>query len=154
MQLSKGISDRLNEIIEPVVEEVGLELVDISARQEQKRNILVVTIDKEGGITIDDCAAVSDKISFLLDIEDVIEQKYHLEVGSPGIFRELKKERDYARSIGKRIKAVLKSPIKGKKQVIGQLTLFQDQVITITDEKGETPVRLDQVKKVQLFPEL
>ncbi|MBU2510116.1 ribosome maturation factor RimP [bacterium] len=154
MRLSKDISKKLSDIIGPVIEESGMELVEISSRQEQNRNILVVNIDKETGITVDDCAAVSEKVSLLLDVEDIIQQQYYLEIGSPGIFRELKKERDFLRSLNKRVKAVLRAPIKGKKQFIGILKQYEDQLITLANEEAEVSIRLENLKRIQLFPDI
>ncbi len=154
MRLSKDISKRLSEIIEPVVEEAGLELVEISSKREEDRNILSIAIDKESGITVDDCAVVSEKVSLLLDIEDIIQQQYHLEIGSPGIFRELKREKDYLRCLNKRVKAVFKTPVKGRKKFIGILKEFENQLITLASEEAELSIGLENLKKIQLFPDI
>ena len=154
MRLTKDISDRLWELVEPVVEESGLELVEIQSKQDGGRQILDIVIDSEAGITLDDCALISEKVSLLLDVEDLFQQKYYLEVGSPGIFRELKKEKDFQRSIGKRIKAKFKFPVEGQRQFIGLLQSFENQAVVLNNEGQELMVELSNVKKIQLFPEL
>lgn len=153
MRLAKDISERLTALVEPVVSELGFELVDIVYRQENKGNILDITIDKEEGILVDDCALVSEKLSLLLDVEDLIQQKYYLEIGSPGIFRELRKEKEFLRSIGKRVKAEFSSPIKGQKKFVGILNGFDQGVVTISNEHHELEVDLDNMKGIRLFPE-
>jgi ribosome maturation factor RimP len=154
MRLSKDISERLNKIVEPVVNEEGFELVDIVFRQEDKRNILDITIDKEDGILVDDCALISGKLSLLLDVEDLIQQMYSLEVGSPGIFRELKRDKDFLRSIGKRVKAVFITSVKGQKQFVGHLNGYDQQVVRLGNEKRDLEVNLASIKKIQLFPNI
>ncbi len=154
MRLTKDISDRLWELIEPVVVETDLELVDIVLRQEKGRSILDIVIDKNEGITVDDCAVISEKVSLLLDVEDLIRHKYYLEVGSPGIFRELKRDRDFLRNLGKRIKANFKTPQKGHKQFIGLLKSYSEQVVVLGDEANELEVEPANIKKIQLYPDL
>lgn len=154
MRLSKEVGDQLWKLVEPVVAEVGFELVDIDFRQENHRNILDIVIDKENGITVDDCAIISEKVSLLLDVEDLIEQKYYLEVGSPGIFRELKREKDLVHSIGKRVKVSFKSPVKGQKQFVGMLKAFEEPTLTLNNDLQEVVVKRDNIKKIHLHPEL
>ncbi len=143
-------------LIEPVVRETGLELVDIALRQDAKRNILDIVIDKEDGINVDDCAVISEKVSLILDVEDLFQHKYYLEVGSPGIFRELKRENDFLRNIGKRIKAKYKPPQNEHKQFIGLLKSYREQIVVLSDEENEleVEVELTNLKKIQLYPDL
>ena len=154
MRLSKDLSDRLWTLLEPVVIESGYELVDINYRQDNKRNILDIVIDKEEGITVDDCAVISEKVSLLLDVEDLFQHKYYLEVGSPGIFRELKKEKDFFRNIGKRVKASFKTPVKGQKQLIGLLKAFEPPSVVLESETLEIVVEQTNIKKIQLYPDI
>ncbi|MCG8336357.1 MAG: ribosome maturation factor RimP [Proteobacteria bacterium] len=154
MRLTKDISDRLWALIEPVVTETNLELVDIVLRQDRNRSILDIVIDKNVGITVDDCAVISEKVSLLLDVEDLFQHKYYLEVGSPGIFRELKKDRDFLRNLGKRIKANFKTPQKGHKEFIGLLRSYTEQVVVLGDEASELEVERTHIKKIQLYPDL
>ncbi len=99
--------DRLREIIEPITTDHGLELVDVQYHQEQHGWVLRITIYKEEGVSIDDCARVSRETAHVLDVEDVIPYKYHLEVSSPGLDRPLTTARDFARNLGKKIKITL-----------------------------------------------
>ena len=76
MLLTNGLSRTLTDLIQPVIADLGLELIEISSKQDKERNILEIVIDKENGVTVDDCAIVSRKVSLLLDVEDIIQQKY------------------------------------------------------------------------------
>ena len=92
---------RTEELLLPILEELSFELVDVEYVKEGGSFYLRAYIDKEGGITVDDCEAVSRRMSDLLDEQDYIEESYIFEVSSPGLGRPLKKEKDYARSMGK-----------------------------------------------------
>ena len=97
-------------------------------------------IDKEGGITIDDCEVVSREFSDRLDAEDFIEDAYIMEVSSPGLGRPLKKEKDYKRSLGKEIEIRTYRPIDKQKEFFGILTAYDEKQVTITLENQETRV--------------
>lgn len=91
-------------LAEPLLDSLGLELVDIEYKKEGHGMILRLFIDKPGGVMLDDCAVVSRELSELLDVEDIIHTYYNLEVSSPGLNRPLKKEADYERYIGRLVK--------------------------------------------------
>lgn len=94
---------QITELIEPVLAESGYELVEVQLRNEQNGLVLRVIIYKNTGIFLDDCSFVSREIGDLLEIEDLIKRKYHLEVSSPGLDRPLKNSRDFARNIGGKV---------------------------------------------------
>ena len=98
------IVDKITAVIGPVVVEKGYELVEIQFRNEQHGWVLRIIIYKEEGIGVDDCAAVSREVGHILEVEDVIQQKFHLEVSSPGLDRPLTTSRDFLRNIGKKVK--------------------------------------------------
>jgi ribosome maturation factor RimP len=102
--LSDDVQKRIMSIAEPLLAAGQLELVDLEVRREGRSLVLCFFIDKEGGVTLDDCAAVSRELSSLLDVEDCIPERYTLEVSSPGLNRPLKKVSDFKRSVGKLIK--------------------------------------------------
>lgn len=95
-----------------------------------------VYIDKEGGVTIDDCETVSRKLSDLLDEEDFIPESYILEVSSPGLGRQLKKDKHFEKSIGEEVEIKLYKPIDKKKEWVGILTGYDAEVIKIQVEDG------------------
>ena len=123
-------------IVFPITEDFGYELVDVEFIKEGANWYLRVYIDKQGGITIDDCQAVSEKLSDELDRLDPIEQSYFLEVSSPGLDRPLKSERDFIKYSGERVEVKLFQPINGIKVFEGILEGLVDGGIIIIDDKG------------------
>jgi len=118
----------------PIVEGLNYELVDVEFIKEGTNWYLRVYIDKPGGIGIDDCQAVSEKISEVLDEKDPIEQCYYLEVSSPGLERPLKTERDFIKYKGELVEVKLFKPIDGKKIFEGELIgLIEDKIVINQD---------------------
>lgn len=123
-------------LLEPIVAERGLELVDLEFVKEGANWYLRVYIDKEGGVSIDDCEAVSRALEVKLDEKDPIEQAYVLEVSSPGIDRPLKKDADFIRFQGEIIDVKLYRAVDGQKQFQGKLLGLNDGVISLEEEDG------------------
>ncbi len=98
------LAARIENIVEPVVRDHGLELVDIEWRPRRPRGVLRVFVDKPGGVRIDDCERVSREVGDLLDVAGLIDDPYDLEVSSPGIERRLRTEREYRWAVGKRVR--------------------------------------------------
>jgi ribosome maturation factor RimP len=122
-------------LLAPIVEEQGFELVDVEYVKEAGNWYLRGYIDKPGGITVNDCEAVSRKFSDRLDEDDFIEDSYIMEISSPGLDRPLKKEKDFARSMGKAVEIRTYRPIEKQKEFSGVLTAYDDNSVTI-DEDG------------------
>ena len=120
----------------PIVEAAGLELVDVEYVRERDW-FLRVFIDKEGGIDIDDCSAVSNALAKKLDEEDFIREKYYLEVSSPGIDRPLKKDKDLVSHYGTRVDLAFFAPYEGKKQMTAVLQSYDQDNLVLTDEKNK-----------------
>ena len=123
-------------LAEPVVKEMGLELWDVRFEKEGASWYLRLFIDKEGGVSIDDCEAVSRALEAKLDEKDPIEQAYVLEVSSPGIDRPLKKDADFIRFQGEIIDVKLYKAVDGQKQFQGKLLGLNDGVISLEEEDG------------------
>ena len=132
-------------LIEPVVSELGFELVDVEYVKEGGTWYLRAYIDKPGGITVDDCEAVSRKFSDILDEKDYIEDTYVFEVSSPGLGRPLKKEKDFARSIGEEVEIRTYRAIDRQKEFVGVLKDYDDRTVTIVyeDDTEQTFERSD-----------
>ena len=124
----------------PVLEEHHFELVDVEYVKEGGSWYLRAYIDKPGGITVDDCEAVSRVLSDRLDEEDFIEESYILEVSSPGLGRPLKKEKDYIRNMGELIEIRTYRPIDKQKEFLGVLKAYDDDTVTIEEEDGSQRV--------------
>ena len=122
---------KTEELVQPLVDKNKFELVDVEFVKEAVTNYLRVYIDKEGGITIDDCEIISRALSDLLDEKDYINEAYILEVSSPGLGRPLKKDKDFARSIGEEVDVKLFKPIEKQKEFSGILESYNDTEVTI-----------------------
>ena len=128
---------RTEKLMLPIVEEMNFELVDVEYVKEGGNYFLRAYIDKEGGITINDCETVSRRLSDLLDEADFIPDSYILEVSSPGLGRPLKKDKDFARSIGKEVEIRLFQAVNRKKELTGVLSAYDKDSVTITQEDSE-----------------
>lgn len=121
----------------PIIEANQFELVDVEYVKEGSNWYLRAYVDKEGGITVDDCEIVSRAFSDLLDKDDFIEDAYILEISSPGLGRPLKKEKDYIRSMGKELEIRTFKSINRQKEFYGILTAYDENTVTIEMEDGE-----------------
>ena len=129
---------KTEEILLPIVEEYGFELVDVEYVKEGSNWYLRAYIDKPGGIGVNDCEVVSRRLSDILDEKDYIEDSYILEVSSPGLGRPLKKEKDFARSLGEEVEVRTYRAIDRQKELIGILKDYDKDTVTIEYEDGET----------------
>ncbi len=129
---------RTEAMLLPLMEEFHFELVDVEYVKEGGTWYLRAYIDKEGGITVNDCEAVSHRMSDLLDEEDFIDDSYVFEVSSPGLGRPLKKEKDYIRSMGKEIEIRTYRAIDRKKEFRGVLSAYTEDTVTIIMEEEQT----------------
>lgn len=127
---------KTEEFLLPLMEEHHFELVDVEYVKEAGNWYLRAYIDKEGGITVDDCETVSRRLGDWLDEKDFIADSYILEVSSPGLGRPLKKEKDFKRSIGKDVDIKLYKPLNKKKDYTGTLVSYDKETVTINQEDG------------------
>lgn len=128
---------KTEQLIAPIIEEHQFELVDVEYVKEGGNWYLRAYIDKPGGITVDDCEIVSRALSDLLDEHDFIEDAYILEVSSPGLGRPLKKDKDFARSIGEEVEIKTFRPIHHQKDFTGILKDYNKEKIVLEMENGE-----------------
>ena len=130
----EDIEKRTEELLLPILSENEFELVDVEFVREGGNRYLRAYIDKPGGITVDDCEAVSRRFSDILDEKDYIEDSYIFEVSSPGLGRPLKKEKDFQRSLGEDVEIRTYRPIDGQKEFEGALKAFDKNTVTIAYE--------------------
>lgn len=140
-------------LIEPVVEGLGYEVVDIEFRPHPKDGLLRIYIDQEQGIQLEDCTAVSRQISAMLDVEDPIPGQFNLEVSSPGLDRPLRKTEDFERFTGQAVKIKLSMPtIEGQRNFTGKLLGLKDNEVLV-EADGETHyLPLGGIEKARLVP--
>ena len=124
-------------LLQPILDKYNFELVDVEYVKEGGSWYLRAYIDKEGGITVNDCEVVSREANELLDEQDYIEDSYIFEVSSPGLGRPLKKEKDYIRSMGKELEIRTYRSMNGSKEFYGVLTGYDDDTVTIQTEEDE-----------------
>ena len=126
------VTSIIEELVTPITTELNLELVDVEFVKEGRNWFLRVYVDtSQGGIDIDQCAQVSERLSLLLDENDPIEQNYYLEVSSPGAERPLKKEADFEKAVGKYIYVKTYEPIKDMKEFLGYLTAYNEEGLSM-----------------------
>ncbi len=131
------IEKKVEEILLPMTDEAGFELVDVEYVKEGSNWYLRVFLDKEGGITIDDCETISRALEKKLDENDPIEAAYVLEVSSPGLDRQLKKEKDFVRYAGSLVDVKLYQAQNGSRDWQGLLEGWEDGTLTIRTDEGE-----------------
>lgn len=133
-----AIDRRLAEIISPVIEDLGFELVRIRLQGGKTATLQIMADRPDGGINVDDCGDISTAVSALLDVEDPIEENYHLEVSSPGIDRPLTRLKDFVTFEGYEVRLEINQPIDGQKRFKGILAGVEgDEVLLNIDEGGE-----------------
>ena len=148
------VTQSVSELIEPGLLADGLELVDVEFKKEGKNWILRIYIDREGGVTLADCQKVSRLAGDLIEVEEIIEPVYTLEVSSPGLNRVLKKEKDFLKYSGKKIYVQCHAPMDGRKKFTGILTGFIDQSIHLEVDGQHYTIPLNLVAKANLVIEI
>jgi len=150
------VVDQITAIVLPLLESLGLELVELEYRKEGHGMVLRLFIDKPGGVVLDDCADVSRELSAILDVEDVIHCHYNLEVSSPGLNRPLKKESDYERYTGRLVKIrtfemVADDAGNRRKTFLGELLGLSGGVVAVKLTEGQSAsIPLDKIAKANL----
>jgi len=134
---------RVTELVEPLAASLGLELAEVEYRQEGRQMVLRLYIDRDGGVTLDDCSAVSRELTEILDVEDIIQGHYTLEVSSPGLNRLLKKPSDFERYTGRLVKIRTFEPLADdagnmRKTFLGALMGFSDNIVRLKLNEGQT----------------
>lgn len=148
------IIEKISNIVAPIVDEERLELVEVEFKPVNKRWLLRIYIDKEGGVTIDDCAYVSRELARHLDVEDIITQPYTLEVSSPGLTRPLKKSEDFIRNKGKTCRIITREAVAGKNEFMGEIGETVVDKVEIKEKIGIFTIPICAIKKAHLEFEL
>lgn len=137
MSRREEYEQKTEELLLPILEEHHFELVDVEYVKEGSVWYLRAYIDKEGGITVNDCEAVARRMNPILDELDYIDGSYTFEVSSPGLGRPLKKEKDYARNMGKDVEIRTYRPLRHAKEFQGRLKAYDSQTVTIITGENE-----------------
>lgn len=145
-------SAELRALLEPAVTALGFELVGVEFIR-AKQGVLRVYIDREQGITVDDCKTVSHQVSGILDVEDPIRGQYALEVSSPGLDRPLYQMKDFERFAGHEIALQLTAAVNGRRKFQGTLMGLRDDQVVLQMGEEELVVALDEIDRARLVPD-
>jgi ribosome maturation factor RimP len=149
-RVSREIADRVHAIADPILFNEGIELVDIEYRRESKGWVLRLYLDKEGGVTLDDCTRVSQEVGRNLDVEDFIQTPYILEVSSPGLTRPLKTEKDFMKYRDHLIQVKTLDPVLNRRRFKGKLLGISGNQIEIESNEGIFQIPFSKVAKANL----
>jgi ribosome maturation factor RimP len=144
--------DELANLLEPTVERLGYELVDLEARVGGKGGLVRLYIDKPDGIDLDDCEKVSRAVSALLDVEDPVPGNYNLEVSSPGLDRKLTKVEHFQRFTGETVKVQMRFPIEGRRRFRGTLVSSDEENIVVEVDGESFSLPLKTIDTARLVP--
>jgi len=158
MGVMSNLPERVEQEIEKIVASEGLELVHIDYRRQGRGFLLRVDIDKEGGVTLDDCQGVSQQISTYLDVDDVVPVEYELQVSSPGLDRKFYRDSDYQKFIGRLVRVKTAKAVRGLHVIVGRLKEFDGSRIVVTDpvmkKDADYEIPLAEIKEARLEVEM
>ncbi len=140
-------------VAERVCQSEGLELVDLEWKTGQQR-FLRIYVDKTGGVTHQDCERVSEQVGTILDVEDLVQSSYVLEVSSPGLDRKLLKQADYERFQGKLANLTVRSPIGNQRRFRGRIVGFANDTVSLDTDHGRVELPFAEITKAHLVVEL
>ena len=130
-----SLEKKIEDLVKPIIENLGYKVYDVMYQKEGKDNYLRIFIDKESGIDLNDCEKVNDSINDILDEKDYIKAQYYLEISSPGLERNLRRDEQFLESIGKKVEVHLYNSVNGSKVITGILKEFNEKDILIDDIK-------------------
>ncbi|MBI5344960.1 MAG: ribosome maturation factor RimP [Deltaproteobacteria bacterium] len=151
----EDVVPRVVELAVPVAEGKGIELVDVEYAVETGVRVLRIYIDKPGGVTLNDCAEVSRELGTALDVENLLTERYSLEVSSPGLDRKLTKEKDFVKYAGRNVKIVTKAAVDGRKNFKASIAGAEGGVVTVKDPEGKVwTIALSNIASARLIVEI
>lgn len=149
--MSDYIREEVEKFAQTLLPSMGLELVEVQFRREGHGWVLRILIDCEEGITVDHCAGVSREVSAYLDVEDLIDHPYNLEISSPGVERPLRSLDDFARFAGKKAKVRLHMPVDGQKVFVGDILQVTDgNIELLLEDETKVQFTFDNINKARL----
>jgi len=138
-------------LAEPLLEAEGMSLVDIQWNRRGRRWALTLFLEKEGGVSLDDCAQISRQVGERIEVDNLIGHAYTLEVSSPGLDRPLRTLADYERFHEHLVRIITTIPIQGRSTLVGRLKGVEGQIVLVQDERaGIVPVPMTQIKHARL----
>ena len=150
--MAKEVVKRIEDLIAPILEKIGIELVEIEYRKEHGDQMLRIFIDREEGVDLSTCTQATRAVQDLIDQENI--EYDHLEMSSPGFNRLLKKEKDFIRFQGERVKVRTIQPLEGQKNFQGRLNRVDEKELHLDIDGQEKPIPRDIISIVRLDPEI
>ena len=150
----EDIRKKITELADSVAGQNAVDMVDVELAGSSRKPLIRIFIDRENGVTLEDCERFSRGLSALLDVEDPIPSAYVLEVSSPGLDRPLKKLRDFERSTGKLVRIITREMIEKQNIFRGRITRVEGDTITLFFDDKEIDIPFDQISKARLEIEL
>lgn len=141
------------DLFEPVVNGMGYELIEIEYLPNPKYGVLRLFIDKESGIQVEDCSAVSRQVSAVIDVEDPVSGKFNLEVSSPGMDRPLRRAEDFQQFTGEVVKIKTSMPFEGQRNFKGLLKGMEEDLVVVECEDKEVRLPITAIDKARLVPD-
>jgi len=136
---------KIKDLIEPLIEAEGMELILVECHRMKTRSLVRLYLDKEGGITVDDCAAISNQVGDVLDVYDLPPGPYTLEVSSPGLNRPLSRDKDFLKFRGSEVSLRLEMKIEGARN-------FRGRLVDLVEEEGKKVVYIEVQGKMMRIP--
>ena len=153
-----NLPERVEQEIGKIVTSEGMELVHIEYKKQGRGWLLRVDIDKDGGVTLEDCQLVSQQVSTYLDVDDVIPGEYELQVSSPGLDRKFYRDSDYTKFQGRLVRVKTAKAIRGLHVIVGRLREFDGRKIVVTDpvmkKDPDYEIPLSDIKETRLEVEM
>jgi len=147
------LAEAIEAVVRPVAHAYGLTVVDVDVRGGARRQVVRIFIDKPGGVGIDDCQRLSGEVGDLLDVENLVTGSYDLEVSSPGLDRELRKEREFVWAVGRKVRLWTRELVDGRREFVGQLVEVGEGYLGLVDPDGSRRVPRALVTKARLSEE-
>jgi ribosome maturation factor RimP len=144
------LRQEVREVVEPILQSQGFELVDLEYQRESQGWVLRMYLDREGGVSLDDCAGVSHEIGAVLEVKDLIPSAYILEVSSPGLTRPLKKPEDFNKFRNQLVKIKLYEPLDGRKNFKGTLMGLEGDRVRVEADQRVYELPLQRIAKANL----
>ena len=148
-ELVENTKQQIQHIVSPLLEQDGYEFVELEYRRENTGWVVRLFVDKDGGITIDDCTHISRRVGDVLEVKDIIPTAYTLEISSPGLDRPLKSENDFKRAIDNRVAVLTTETLDGKNSFNGLLTRVDRGVIYLECNGGSYQIPLKKIVKAR-----
>jgi ribosome maturation factor RimP len=144
---------KLNELLQPLVQDLGYEFVGLEYHNNPKHSVLRIYIDQENGVGIEDCERVSREVAALLDVKDPIRSQYNLEVSSPGLDRPLFTTAHYREFVGQLAQVNVFAPVDGRRKFSGPILSADEKSVTLSQDGTEVTLDIENVVKAKLIPD-